>query len=66
MTLAEYVDNQQVVAMNLKSVISALHDLMMARIAPDAQEELISIALDMAITLNRGLDSVSLPEGGDA
>ena len=66
MTLAEYVDNQQVVAMNLKSVISALHDLMMARIAPDAQEQLISVALDMATTLNNGLDSVSLPEGGGA
>ena len=66
MTLAEYVDNQQVVAMNLKSVISALHDLIMARIALGAQEELISVALDMAITLNSGLDSVNLPEGGDA
>lgn len=66
MTLAQYVETQQVTAMNLHSVINALHDLMMIRMAPDAQKELISVALVMSSDLNTSLDSVNLPEGGAA
>lgn len=64
--LFQHIQKQQDLACNLCGVIEAVHILDNGKVAPDAVTALLNVALMMAADLNRNLDLVSLPKGGDA
>lgn len=64
--LLKHIQKQQDLACNLSGVIEALHVLDNEKLAPDAVTSLLNVALTLVHDLNRNLDKVSLPEGGEA
>ncbi|MFC3629863.1 hypothetical protein ACFOM8_10450 [Paracoccus angustae] len=65
-TVADYIADQQAVALRLQCVLQALEELNVQSIAPEAQSTLILVARGMAEDLNTSLDSVNLPKGDAA
>lgn len=64
--LLNHIQKLQDLACNLQGVIEAMHILDNEHVAADAVSSLINVALSMIGDLNRNLDKVSLPEGGEA
>ncbi|WP_353428915.1 hypothetical protein [Paracoccus denitrificans] len=60
------IQDQQMRACQLVGVLEALEIIDNENVAPNAVTALIGAALNIAVEINSALDSVNLPEGGDA
>lgn len=60
--LANYIADQQSVALRLEGLLEALEELNVQNLAPEAQSSLILVARGMAGDLNKALDAVNLPD----